>query len=313
MTKRLKHFYESQQLDKDLIFHFFEEADKMSEKDYEDDLLKGEILATLFCEPSARTKFSPTMTSFKSAMLKLGGNVITEETIKELSSAFEAGSIEDTIMVVGKYSDCAIIKHYEEGTVKRAAEIAEIPLINAGDGRGQNPTQALTDIYTINNEIGRLENLKVILVGDLANGREVRSLSYLLAKLPQNKLTFVSPDNLKMKDDVKGYLRENKIEFEEHSDLNKILPEADVIYMTRIQKERMPSEDYERAKGKYVINESNFSLIRKDARILHPLPRVDEIQLPFHVIRYNPKVAIFNQVENGLYIRMALLKHLIGE
>jgi aspartate carbamoyltransferase catalytic subunit len=308
MTKRLKHFYESQQLDKDLIFHFFEEADKMSEEDYEDDLLKGEILGTLFYESSTRTRWS-----FESAMHKLGGNVISTENAKEFSSAIKGETIEDTIMVVGKYTDCAVIRHYEEGSVERAAKVSEIPVINAGDGRGQHPSQALLDIYTINSEIGRLENLNVALVGDLANGRTVRSLSYLLAKFPKNKLTFVSPENLRMKEDIKEHLRENKIEFEEKSDLNKVLPEVDVIYMTRIQKERMSNEDYEKAKGKYIIDESNFSLIRQDARILHPLPRVDEIQLPFHVIRYNPKVAIFNQVENGLYIRMALLKHLIGE
>jgi|SRR3989339_814087 len=307
MIKELKSFYESQQLDNDLISHFFKEADEISE-DYEDNLLKGQILVTLFYEPSTRTRMS-----FESAMLKLGGNVISTENAKEFSSAIKGETIEDTIRVIENYVDCVVIRHHEEGMVKRAADIARIPVINAGDGRGQHPTQALLDLYTINSEMGRVKDLNISLVGDLANGRTVRSLCYLLAKYPNNKLTFVSPENLRMKEDIKEHLREHKVEFTEENDLNKVLSSSDVVYMTRIQKERMTPEEYQKSKGKYIINESNFNLLRRESRILHPLPRVDEIQLPLHIEKYDPRVAFFRQAENGLYIRMALLKHFMAD
>lgn len=307
MIKKLKHFYESQQLDNDLISHFFKEADEISE-DYDDNLLKGEILATLFYEPSLRTRFS-----FESAMQKFGGSVISSENAKEFSSAIKGETIEDTIRVIENYANCVVIRHYEEGAVKRAADLARVPVINAGDGKGQHPTQALLDLYTINSEMGRLTNLNISMVGDLANGRTVRSLCYLLAKYPNNRITFVSSDNLRMKEDIKEHLREHKTEFTEEDDLNKVLSSSDVIYMTRIQKERMSPEEYIKSKGKYIINESNFNLIRRESRILHPLPRVDEIQLPIHIETYDPRFACFRQSENGLYIRMALLKHFMAD
>jgi aspartate carbamoyltransferase catalytic subunit len=245
-------------------------------------------------------------------MLRLGGGVISTENAKEFSSAIKGETIEDTIRVVENYCDAIVIRHYQEGTAERAAELSCVPIINAGDGRGQHPTQALLDIYTINDEIGRINKLNVVMVGDLANGRTVRSLCYLLSRYSNNKITFVSPENLRMADDIKEHLRENEVEFEGKSDLNKVLPDADIVYMTRIQKERMPFEEYEKSRGKYIIDENSLKLLDKKSRILHPLPKVDEIDLPISVENNDKRIAYFRQAENGLYVRMAILNHLLG-
>lgn len=309
---KLKHFYESQQLSLPLIYqlfqraNFFKELRKAVNKE-NNKPLKDKILATLFYEPSTRTRFS-----FESAMKRLGGSVISTENAKEFSSAVKGESIEDTIRVVSKYVDCIVIRHYEEGAAKKAAEVSFVPIINAGDGRGQHPTQSLLDIYTIYNELGRLENLQIAIVGDLTNGRTVRSLCYLLAKFNNNKIIFISPDNLKMGNDIKHYLQMHDTKFSEESDLRKVLPEIDIIYMTRLQKERMTPEDYEMAKGKFILNLNDLILLKKEARVLHPLPKVDEIQLPIEVEEEDKRIAYFRQAENGLYIRMALLEHLLG-
>lgn len=304
----LEHFVESQQLTTEIIKSLFERADHL--RSPHPGLLKGKILATLFYEPSTRTRLS-----FESAMLKMGGQVLTTENAKEFSSAIKGESMEDTIRVVGSYADCVVIRHYEDGTAKKAASISLVPVINAGDGKGQHPTQALLDVYTIYKELERIEGIKIAMVGDLAYGRTVRSLCYLLGKLKKDNIevTFVSPENLRIGQDIKEYLSRHDISFREVTDLNKVLPETDVVYMTRIQKERMSLDDYGRAKGKYVINQDNFNLIRPDARILHPLPHVEEIDLPVEVEQKDARVAYFRQVQNGLYARMAVLDMLINK
>jgi len=299
------HILESQQFNEETLYYLFNKADRLR-KDSEN-LLEGKILATLFYEPSTRTRFS-----FESAMLKLGGNVISTENAKDFSSAVKGESLEDTIRIISSYSDCIVLRHYEDGAAKKAAAVSRVPIINAGDGKGQHPTQALLDVYTIYNELGKLDNLKISMVGDLANGRTVKSLCYLLGKFQGNGIIFVSPDNLKMGDDIKEYLERHNIFFTEEEDLNKILPEVDVIYMTRIQKERMSSEDFVKAKGKFVINESNFNLIKKNSRLMHPLPHVEEINLSLDIENSDERVAYFRQAENGLYIRMALLEMVIN-
>jgi aspartate carbamoyltransferase catalytic subunit len=246
-------------------------------------------------------------------MLKLGGEVTSTENAKEFSSAIKGESLEDTARVVSAYVDCIVIRHYEDGAARRAASVSRVPVINAGDGKGQHPTQALLDLYTIYREIGRIDNIKIIMVGDLFSGRTVHSLSYLLGKFKGIEMIFVSPKNLKMKDEIKDYLIRHEVKFREEEDLNKVLPEADVVYMTRIQKERISDEDYQAAKGRYVINNSNLSLIKPNARILHPLPHVEEIDLPIDVETNDPRVAYFRQAENGLYARMALLCYLLED
>jgi aspartate carbamoyltransferase catalytic subunit len=303
---KLKHILEAQQFDKDFLFSLFKSADDLR-KIHDSEILKGKIMAVLFYEPSTRTRLS-----FESAMLKLGGQVIGTENAKEFSSASKGESMEDTIRVISKYADCIVIRHSVEGTAKVSAEVSSVPIINGGDGKGQHPTQALLDMYTIYREFGRLGNLKVAVVGDLANGRTARSLCYLLSEFPGNEITFVSPENLKMGQDIKDHLKEHNIDFKEEIDLNKVLPEMDVIYMTRIQKERMSVEDYDLSRGKYIINEENINLLKESGRVLHPLPHVEEIDLKIHTEKENPRVAYFRQAEDGLYIRMALLKLLLS-
>ena len=303
----LKHFVEAQQLNQKTIFSLFNSADeiRVTLANHAQDLW-DKVLATLFYEPSTRTRLS-----FETAMLRLGGKVISTENAKEFSSAAKGESIEDTIRITAGYSDVIVLRHYEEGAAKKAAEVSKVPVINAGDGRGQHPTQALLDAYTIYRELGRLNNLKIVFAGDLASGRTARSLCYLLGKFEGISIIFVSPDNLKMREDIKQYLTKHNVQFREEQDLNKVLPEADVIYMTRIQKERISPEDYEKAKGKFVINEGNLHLVKPESRIMHPLPHVEEIDLPIKIEEIDSRVAYFRQSENGLYIRMALLNALL--
>ncbi len=307
--EQLKHLIEAQQLTPSLLFSLFLDAEDIRKNLWKySDKLKGKILATLFYEPSTRTRLS-----FETAMLRLGGQVVSTENAKEFSSAIKGESIEDTMRVISGYANAVIIRHYEEGTAKKACMVSKIPVINAGDGKGQHPTQALLDVYTIYRELGRLENIKIAMVGDLSNGRTARSLCYLLGKFRGIEIIFVSPDNLKMKDDIKEYLTRHDVLFSENNNLNEVLPDIDVVYMTRIQKERITPEDYEKAKGKFVIDEKNLNLLKKTARILHPLPHVEEISLSVDVEQNDERVAYFRESENGLYIRMALLNRLLGE
>jgi len=305
-SMNLNHLVESQQLTPQILFYLFEKADELRKKPSES--LKGKILATLFYEPSTRTRLS-----FESAMHRLGGGVISTENAKEFSSAVKGESLEDTIRIVSGYADCIVLRHYEEGAALKASQASSVPVINAGDGKGQHPTQALLDVYTISKEFGKLNNLKIAMIGDLASGRTTRSLCYLLGKFENNEITFISPENLKMKDDLKDYLKEHRTNFKEENNLNNVLSEMDIIYMTRIQKERISMEDYEKAKGRYVINSKNFNLVRKDSRIMHPLPHIEEIDLPFKIEQEDKRVAYFRQAENGLYVRMALLDLMLNK
>jgi len=307
---KILNLIEAQQLSLDVLFSLFCNADEIRNnlKAHAEDL-KGKVIATLFYEPSTRTRLS-----FEAAMLRLGGNVISTENAKEFSSAVKGESIEDTIRIVGSYCDLIVLRHHEEGSAKQAASISHVPIINAGDGKGQHPTQALLDLYTIYREFERIENLKIAIVGDLASGRTARSLCYLLGKLLGNcEIIFISPENLKMKDDIKEYLEKHNVKFREETDLNKILPEIDVVYLTRIQKERLSLEDYKKAKGKYVIDEHNIHLIKPTSRIMHPLPHVEEINLPTEIEKNDKRVAYFRQAQNGLYIRMALLNSILKD
>jgi aspartate carbamoyltransferase catalytic subunit len=268
-------------------------------------------MATLFYEPSTRTRMS-----FESAMLRLGGQVITSENARDFSSAIKGETIEDTIRIVDDYADCVVIRHYEEGAAARAAKLSKVPVINAGDGKGQHPTQALLDLYTVQREFGHVDGLRFAMVGDLASGRTVRSLCYLLGKFKDVSVTFVAPDIFRMKEDIKEYLDRHKIRWDEKSAINQVLGDVDVIYLTRVQKERIKPEDlkaYQPVKDNFILNQENLQLVRPEARILHPLPKVDEIALPVEVENKDPRVAYFRQASNGLYARMALLEHLLNK
>ena len=200
-----------------------------------------------------------------------------------------------------------VLRHYESGSAQRAADVAGVPIINAGDGPGQHPTQALLDVYTIQKEIGRLDGIRVALVGDLANGRTARSLAYLSTKYEDVKLYFVAPDMVRMKDDIKAYLAEHGVAFVEEEDLMKVMADVDVVYQTRIQRERFGDRiaDYEAVRGKYIIDPAAMSMLSDDAIVMHPLPRVDEID---PAVDNDPRAAYFRQAHNGVYIRMALLQ-----
>lgn len=299
---------EAQQFDRETLNAIFEVAKEMEnikKNSPGSQILKGYLMATLFYEPSTRTRLS-----FESAMKRLGGEVLTTENAREFSSAAKGETLEDTIRTVEGYSDIIVMRHFESGAAKRAAATAGIPIINAGDGPGQHPTQALLDVYTIEREIGKLDGIRVGLVGDLANGRTVRSLAYLLAEYQDVKIYFVSPDVVKMKDDIKKYLTRRGVEWEESGDLMEVASKCDVVYQTRIQRERFGEriDLYEEARGKYIVDENVLKVMQKHAVVMHPLPRLDEITVN---VDADPRAAYFRQAKNGLYIRMALLKLLL--
>lgn len=299
---------EAQQFDRDILNAIFEVArdmEKIEKNSSGSQILKGYLMATLFYEPSTRTRLS-----FESAMKRLGGEVLTTENAREFSSAAKGETLEDTIRTVEGYSDIIVMRHFESGAAKKAAATAGIPVINAGDGPGQHPTQALLDVYTIEREIGNLDGIKVGLVGDLANGRTVRSLAYLLAKYKDVKIYFVSPEVVNMKDDIKDYLTSMGIEWEESADLIDVANKCDVVYQTRIQRERFGERTdlYEEARGKYIVDRRILEVMPKHAVVMHPLPRLDEITVD---VDADPRAAYFRQAKNGLYIRMALLKLLL--
>jgi aspartate carbamoyltransferase catalytic subunit len=257
-------------------------------------------MAALFYEPSTRTRLS-----FEAAMLRLGGSAMGTDNAREFSSAAKGETLEDTIRIVNGYADVIVLRHDEEGAARRAAAVSQVPVINAGDGRGQHPTQALLDIYTIRAELGRVDGVEIAMVGDLANGRTVRSLTYLLSKYRDVRIWFVAPPQVAMRQDIKDHLNERRVDWTETEDLDSILGKVDVVYQTRIQKERfIEPSTYEAVKGVYRITPQTMERLGPQAIVMHPLPRVDEIAPEVDSDR---RAAYFRQARNGLYIRMALL------
>jgi aspartate carbamoyltransferase catalytic subunit len=301
----LRHVIESQQFSRTVLEDLLARADEIKREPHHfSGRLNGRVMAALFYEPSTRTRLS-----FDAAMLRLGGQTMGTDNAREFSSAAKGETLEDTIQIVGGYADVIVLRHYEEGAAKRAAAISTIPVINAGDGPGQHPTQALLDLYTIRDELGKVDGIRVAMVGDLANGRTVRSLTYLLSKFRDIKVWFVSPPEVAMRPDLKAHLDEHHIPWVETEDLESVLPEVDVVYQTRIQKERFTDLDaYNAIKGVYRIDNSSLALMRKYAIVMHPLPRVDEIAPE---VDADPRAAYFRQARNGLHIRMALLDRLL--
>jgi aspartate carbamoyltransferase catalytic subunit len=266
------------------------------------DMLKGKILANLFFEPSTRTRLS-----FEAAMFKLGGSTIGFGDA-ENTSVKKGENLADTIRTVENYADIIALRHPLEGAAKLAAEFAKIPVINAGSGAEEHPTQALLDLYTIQKEKKRIDGLKVALVGDLRYGRTVHSLAYALS-LYNIELTLISPESLRMRREVLRTIQ-NKIPVTETQNLERIIPQIDVLYVTRIQKERFPDQaEYAKVKGIYRINLKTLSNAKKDLIILHPLPRLDEIAAE---VDNTPQARYFQQVWNGIVVRMALLALVLG-
>lgn len=271
------------------------------------DVLSGKRMITLFYEPSTRTR-----ASFETAMDLLGGKVVfSTENARQFSSAAKGETLEDTVRILNGYRpDVIVLRYDQEGGAKRAADLSSVPIINAGDGTGQHPTQALLDIYTIKKELGKIDGISIAMVGDLNRGRTVRSLSYLLGKFSGIKIYFVAPEAAEMRDDIKEYLKRHKVWFTEESDLREVAPKVEIIYQTRTQKERAPLSAAPRKEKSFcIVNQQILYLMKKDAIIMHPLPRVDEISPE---VDSDPRAAYFRQAKNGLYIRMALLKMILA-
>jgi len=299
----MHHVVRTQQFSRALIRDLFTLADALSKK--QDDCLKGKIMASLFFEPSTRTRFS-----FESAMMRLGGNVLTMESGSVSSSAAKGETLEDTIRVVNNYADIIVMRHPEAGASERASKVSRIPIINAGDGAGQHPTQALLDLYTIEREHGKVDGITIAFVGDLKYGRAARSLAYLLGKYSDIKMMFISEPQLRMEDDIKAYLKRHGVSFVETDELESNMRKADVVYQTRIQKERFASEaDYKEHFGKYIISRRLADSMKKGAIIIHPLPRVGEIAVE---VDDSPHAVYFKQVKYGHSVRMALLKTILS-
>ncbi len=306
----MQHILTTQQfLDKKTLKKIFTIAAKLEKQNKNGKVppvLKGKILATLFYEPSTRTRFS-----FETAMLKLGGQIITTENARDFSSTIKGETIEDTVRVVGGYADAIVLRHPENGSAARAAAASPVPIINAGDGSGEHPTQALLDLYTIQKELGRMHNLKIALVGDLLYGRTVHSLIILLSIFKNIEIYLISPKELRLPEEYRKMLRSRKIKFIEGEYLEKILPQADVLYVTRIQKERFASLGlYNKVKDSFSIDKDTLKKLPKKSIVMHPLPRVHEISPE---VDQDRRVAYFRQAKNGLYVRMALLQICMGK
>jgi aspartate carbamoyltransferase catalytic subunit len=300
---KLRHIIESEQFTLPMLNELFGLADRMEgvvarggTRDYE-----KKIMASLFYQPSTRTRFS-----FEAAMLRLGGKTISTERAEEFSSVVMGETLEDTIRVAGNFADVIVLRHNEIGGAKRAAAVSTVPVINAGDGKGgQHPTQALLDLYTIYKELNAIEGVKVALVGNLADGRTVRSLAYLLGKYERVKLYFVAPPALQIKKDIQEYLARHNVWFTLENDLRRVVPEVDVIYSTRIERELLQkSGTPENDPPSFFIEPSMLGLLSKQALIMHPLPRANEISPG---IDGDPRAAYFRQIRYGVYVRMALL------
>jgi aspartate carbamoyltransferase catalytic subunit len=266
------------------------------------DMLKGKILATLFFEPSTRTRLS-----FEAAMLKLGGSTIGFAEA-EIASVRKGENLADTVRTVENYADIIALRHPLEGAAKLAAEFSKVPILNAGSGAEEHPTQAFMDLYTIQKEKGKIDGLKIALVGDLRYGRTVHSLAYALS-LYNIELNLISPESLRMRREVIREIKD-KISIVEDKNLEKIIPQIDVLYVTRIQKERFPDlAEYAKVKGIYRVDLNTLKNAKKDMIILHPLPRVDEIASE---VDSKPQARYFQQVWNGIVVRMALLALVLG-
>jgi aspartate carbamoyltransferase catalytic subunit len=314
---KLFHVIESQQFDRPMLdgelFPLAEEMELSLKKKRRLDILRDRLMLRLFTEPSSRT-----LLSFGSAMWHLGGDVDGSEHAREFSSMVKGESLEDTMRTVEGYCyDVIVLRYHEAGGAKRASESLEhTPLINAGDGAGQHPTQAVLDAYTIVRERGSLDGVRVAMVGDLSNGRTVRSLCYLLTKYNGVCLYFVAHPAVQMKQDIKDYLMRRGVVFYEVEDVHDIAGEVDVIYATRVQRERFGDkiEAYNRVRDLNLIDRSVLGLLQEHAIIMHPLPRNSEGGKPeiLPEVDSDPRAAYFRQAHNGLYVRMALLKMIVA-
>ena len=304
-----RHVISAQQFPPALLDELFASADEMGGRlvAAAPPLLPGLVMATLFYEPSTRTRLS-----FESAMLRLGGQVVSTENARDFSSAIKGETLEDTVRIVGGYADCIVLRHPEEGAAARAAAVSTVPVINAGDGRGEHPTQALLDLYTIRAELGRLEELRVVMAGDLANGRTVHSLIRLLSQYRGLRVTLAGPAQLRLPEPAVRALRQSGAEVREADSLLEAVVDADVVYQTRIQAERLsgPLEEGGQGAARFRVTKEVMAALPEGAVVMHPLPRVGEIDPE---VDSDPRAAYFRQARNGVPVRMALLARVLGK
>lgn len=267
-------------------------------------LLKGKVIATLFFEPSTRTRLS-----FETAINRLGGKIIGFSDSNS-SSVSKGETLHDTIKMVSNYADMIIMRHPLEGSARYAAEVADVPVINAGDGANQHPSQTLLDMFSIMKTQGRLDNINLFMVGDLKYGRTVHSLLMAMSQFENPIFNFIAPPELAMPDEYKLFLSQRGIRYFEHLEFNEIISEADIIYMTRVQKERfIDPVEYEKVKNVYILKNEMLENTKPNMRILHPLPRINEIHTN---VDSNPKAYYFTQARNGVFTRMAIISHLLN-
>ena len=288
---------------KDEILSLLESASRF-EADPNRDLLKGKVVATLFFEPSTRTRLS-----FETAVNRLGGRVIGFQDASTTSSS-KGETLKDTILMVSNYVDLIIMRHYLEGAARYASEVTNIPIINAGDGANQHPSQTMLDLYSIRKTQGKLEDLTITMVGDLKYGRTVHSLIVGMSHFNPT-FHFVAPNELRMPDEQKNFCDAHGIKYEEHTEFTEeIINQTDILYMTRVQRERFTDlEEYERVKNVYILRNSMLKNSRENLRILHPLPRVNEIA---YDVDDNPKAYYIQQARNGLFARQAIICDVLG-
>ncbi len=273
------------------------------EKNPRQKILENYVVATLFFEPSTRTRLS-----FESAATRLGAKIVGF-TDSSSSSVKKGESLNDTILTVSNYSDIIVMRHPRDGSARYASEVSPIPIINAGDGANQHPTQTLLDLYSIRKTQGTLDNLNIAFIGDLKYGRTVHSLVIALCEF-NTTFHLVSPVELKLPSYVKQHIKNNNLKYYQYTELNEVIPKADILYMTRIQKERfLDPIEYEKVKNAYVLKNSMLEKAKDNLKILHPLPRVNEITID---VDANPKAYYFQQALNGVYVRQALLASILG-
>ncbi len=273
------------------------------EKNPSQKIMDGKVVATLFFEPSTRTRLS-----FESAVNRLGGRVIGFSEASS-TSVSKGESLKDTILTVANYSDLIVMRHPVEGSARFASEVSPVPIINAGDGANQHPTQTMLDLYSIRKTQGTLNNQKIVMVGDLKYGRTVHSLLMAMSQFNAS-FVFIAPKELQMPQEYKLFLKESGLKYEEHTDLAENIKDADIVYMTRVQKERFSDPmDYEKVKNAYILRNHMLEGTKENMRVLHPLPRVNEINID---VDDSNKAYYFTQALNGVYARMAIMASILG-
>ena len=289
-------------LSKEEIFKVLDLAEEF-EKNPSQKIMDGKVVATLFFEPSTRTRLS-----FESAVNRLGGRVIGFSEASS-TSVSKGESLKDTILTVANYSDLIVMRHPVEGSARFASEVSPVPIINAGDGANQHPTQTMLDLYSIRKTQGTLNNQKIVMVGDLKYGRTVHSLLMAMSQFNAS-FVFIAPKELQMPQEYKLFLKESGLKYEEHTDLAENIKDADIVYMTRVQKERFSDPmDYEKVKNAYILRNHMLEGTKENMRVLHPLPRVNEINID---VDDSNKAYYFTQALNGVYARMAIMASILG-